>query len=197
MPLRNIFRQQRDRQIKFRQIHWLFTWVIFFFLTSFFLLIFFFFFNDRISLSMCLSPVMTVKKGKLCTLASIRNSTVKNAWKYIVSKSACTLGYAAIVFFASPRPLKQIQHSHWSKIGAKPHLGTLPSLKQIRPQRLIKNSQVLSSPPQTRGYQRGEPFSATPLRLKWTHTRQSAAFLGQKVPVSPLSLSSKTHFLCS
>lgn len=42
--------------------------------------------------------------------------------------------------FASHSPLQQTQHSHWSKIGAGPHLGTLPSLKQIRPQRLIKKT---------------------------------------------------------
>lgn len=49
---------------------------------------------------------------------------------------------------------------HWSSVGAKPHLGTLPSLKQIRPQRLIKPS--MSKASWMKGYQRGEPFSATP-----------------------------------
>lgn len=33
----------------------------------------------------------------------------------------------------------QTQRTHWSKIRAKPHIGTLPPLKQIRPWRLIKN----------------------------------------------------------
>lgn len=55
-----------------------------------------------------------------------------------VSVFVCILGNSA--FLLRPGPFQQIQHSHWSKIRAKPHLGTLPPLKQIRPQRLIKNS---------------------------------------------------------
>lgn len=37
-----------------------------------------------------------------------------------------------------PSSKPQTQRTHWSKIRAKPHIGTLPPLKQIRPWRLIK-----------------------------------------------------------
>lgn len=76
---------------------------------------------------------------------------------YIVCRSVLM---NSCLSFTPSSPLRQIQRSHWSSVGAKPHLGTLPSLKQIRPQRLIKPS--MSKASWMRGYQRGEPFSATP-----------------------------------
>lgn len=75
----------------------------------------------------------------------------------------CVLWVTLLEFFAFARfpPNKSSTHTR-AKIGAKPHLGTLPPLKQIRPQRLIKNSKSKARLPQTRGYRRGEPFLATP-----------------------------------
>lgn len=105
----------------------------------------------------------------------------------------CTLGNSALVLLSPPCPIWQIQHPDWRTAAAKPHLGTLSSVKEIRPQRLIKTSESRASG--TRGHQRGEPFSATNTPLSWVCARRSAAFQrGQKRASLPTVFIISTSF---
>lgn len=107
---------------------------------------FFFFSYNRIFHSVCLSSAMTVNKGN-CVRSPAYTTALQRTHKSTLCERECVYSGWLCFSFASPRPLQQTQHSHWRKIRAKPHLGTLPLLKQIRPQRLIKkkNSGVQSS----------------------------------------------------
>ena len=103
-------------------------------------------------LSLHLSSVKTVNKGN-CVHQPAHTTAQWGTHKSTLCVSVCVSVYFGWLCFrfASPPPppslpppaSQRIQHSHWSKIGAEPHLGTLPPLKQIRPQRLIKNSKAL------------------------------------------------------
>lgn len=87
-------------------------------------------------------------------------------WFSLVSPSLCP---------TNPR------QRHWSKTGAKSHLATLPPLKQIRPQRLIKKKRekevcVQSLLPQTGGwrvgYQKGSHSELQDLKLLFTANKK-------------------------